>query len=160
MSSPAAAEVKRRPVGRLSALLLAGEEFGDLVRDLRVGHLLPRGEADRVEDPGVAFVPKALRRARSRVEDAGVELRLLEGDVTDLAAAAVGSGFDLSWAYEYPDETTLGRAMMAPAGIATLVGPEREDEVRAAIVEGLEPYRTPEGGYRLENEFHFLIARV
>jgi hypothetical protein len=84
----------------------------------------------------------------------------LEGDVTDLAAAAVGSGFDLSWAYEYPDETTLGRAMMAPAGIATLVGPEREDEVRAAIVEGLEPYRTPEGGYRLENEFHFLIARA
>ena len=50
--------------------------------------------------------------------------------------------------------------MMAPAGIATLVGPEREGEVRAAIVEGLEPYRTPEGGYRLENEFHFLIARA
>jgi hypothetical protein len=32
--------------------------------------------------------------------------------------------------------------------------------VRAEIVAGLEPYRTPEGGYRLENEFHFLIARA
>jgi SAM-dependent methyltransferase len=68
--------------------------------------------------------------------------------------------FYTRYAFEYPDEETLGRAMMAPAGIATLVGPHREDEVRAAIVEGLAPYRTPDGGYRLENEFHLLIARA
>jgi SAM-dependent methyltransferase len=42
---------------------------------------------------GVDFVPKALRRARARADDAGVELRLLEGDVTDLRAAGLGSGF-------------------------------------------------------------------
>jgi hypothetical protein len=68
--------------------------------------------------------------------------------------------FDLTWAYEYPDEETLGRAMMAPAGIAVLVGPDREDALRAAIVEGLAPYRTPDGRYRLSNEYHFLIARA
>jgi hypothetical protein len=50
--------------------------------------------------------------------------------------------------------------MMAPAGIAELVGPEHEDEVRERIVEALEPHRTPEGGYRLPNEFHFLVARA
>lgn len=44
---------------------------------------------------GVDTVPKALRRARSRAEDAGVELRLLEGDVTDLDAAGAGSGYEL-----------------------------------------------------------------
>jgi SAM-dependent methyltransferase len=44
---------------------------------------------------GVDFVPKALRRARARAEEAGVELRLLEGDVTALGAAEVGSGFEL-----------------------------------------------------------------
>ena len=33
---------------------------------------------------GVDFVPKALRRARARAKEAGVELRLLEGDVTSL----------------------------------------------------------------------------
>ena len=32
--------------------------------------------------------------------------------------------------------------------------------MRAAIVEGLARYRTPDGGYRLENEFHFLITRA
>jgi SAM-dependent methyltransferase len=44
--------------------------------------------------------------------------------------------FQTRYAFEYPDEETLGRAMMAPAGIAILVGPQRE------------------------NEFHFLIARA
>jgi SAM-dependent methyltransferase len=81
-------------------------------------------------------------------------------DVATSAGLTPEQAFDLSWAYEYPDEETLGRAMMAPAGIAILVGPEREDEVRAAIVEGLAPYRTPDGGYRLNNEFHFLITRA
>ena len=76
------------------------------------------------------------------------------------AGLTPGEAFDVTWAYEYPDEETLGRALMAPAGIATLVGPEREEEVRAAIVEGLAPYRRPEGGYRLTNEYHFLIAHA
>jgi SAM-dependent methyltransferase len=68
--------------------------------------------------------------------------------------------FDVSFSFEYPDEETLGRALVAPAGLALLAGPEREEEVRHAIVAGLAPFRTPEGGYRLENEFHTLIARA
>ena len=42
---------------------------------------------------GIDFVPKALRRARERARDAGVELRLIEGDVTKLGSTGVGSGF-------------------------------------------------------------------
>lgn len=42
---------------------------------------------------GVDDVPKALRRARERAQAAGVELRLVEGDVTTLSATSVGSGF-------------------------------------------------------------------
>jgi SAM-dependent methyltransferase len=68
--------------------------------------------------------------------------------------------FDVTWAYEYPDSEALGRALMAPAGIAVLVGPEREDEVRTAIVEGLSRFRTAQGSYRLRNEFRCLIARA
>ena len=44
---------------------------------------------------GVDFVPKAIRRARERAEQAEVEVELLEGDVTELDAAGVGSGFQL-----------------------------------------------------------------
>ena len=44
---------------------------------------------------GVDIVEKALRRARERVEEAGVEMRLVHGDVTALREAGVGSGFRL-----------------------------------------------------------------
>lgn len=44
---------------------------------------------------GVDIVPKALERARERVEQAGVEVRLVQGDVTALRQADVGSGFRL-----------------------------------------------------------------
>lgn len=68
--------------------------------------------------------------------------------------------FVTSWAYTYADEETLGRALIAPAGVAVMVGPEREDEIKRAIVEGLAGFRTADGGYRLENEYLYLVARA
>ena len=43
----------------------------------------------------VDIVEKALERARERVEGAGVDVRVVHGDVTDLRNADVGSGFRL-----------------------------------------------------------------
>ena len=47
------------------------------------------------EVTGVDLVEKALARARQRVAEAGVEMRLVRGDVTALRAADVGAGFRL-----------------------------------------------------------------
>jgi SAM-dependent methyltransferase len=44
---------------------------------------------------GVDVVEKALQRARDRVKEAGVEVRLVQGDVTALRIADIGSGFRL-----------------------------------------------------------------
>lgn len=44
---------------------------------------------------GVDVVPKALRQARRRARQAGVEVRLFDGDATRLHEAGVGSGFEL-----------------------------------------------------------------
>jgi SAM-dependent methyltransferase len=83
-----------------------------------------------------------------------------------LEALAVEAGleptesFDANYAFEYPDEEALGRMLVAPAGIAALVGPEREQEVKDAIVGGLASHRQPDGSYRLENEFHYVVARA
>jgi SAM-dependent methyltransferase len=44
---------------------------------------------------GIDIVDSALRRARNRVQEAGVDIRLVRGDVTALRAAGVGSGFRL-----------------------------------------------------------------
>ena len=68
--------------------------------------------------------------------------------------------FDVSWPFEYPDEETLGRALVAVAGLATLAGAEHEQELKSAIVDGLAPYRRADGSYRLSNEYHYLIARA
>jgi len=69
-------------------------------------------------------------------------------------------GFVSLGVFEYPDAETLGRALLAVAGLAAIAGPAREQELKAAIVDGLAPYRTPNGGYRLSNECHYLIARA
>jgi SAM-dependent methyltransferase len=83
-------------------------------------------------------------------------LRRLASD----AGLGVDDEFDLTWAFEYPDDETLGRALVAVAGLAVIAGPEREDELKTAIVDGLAPYRRPDGSYRLSNEYHYLLARA
>ena len=44
---------------------------------------------------GIDIVDKALRRARDRVQESGVDMQIVRGDVTALRAAGVGSGFRL-----------------------------------------------------------------
>jgi SAM-dependent methyltransferase len=103
---------------------------------------------------GVDFVPKALRRARERAVDAGVEVRFVEGDVTDLVDAGVGSGFRLlvdfgcfhdeltdeqraaegreATALAAPDATLLMMAW-APARRGPLPRGASRDQIRAAF---------------------------
>ena len=67
--------------------------------------------------------------------------------------------FDTRWAYEYADEDALSRGLLSPAGVGLLAG-DRRDALEAAIVEALAAYRTGSGGYRLENDYHYLVARA
>ena len=69
---------------------------------------------------GVDFVPKALRRARERAEKAGVEVQLVDGDVTNLGTTRVGSGFRLLLDFgcfhdELTDEQRKGEGREATA---------------------------------------------
>lgn len=80
--------------------------------------------------------------------------------VARAAGLAPEAAFDTTWAYEYPDEETLRRALVAPAGIAVLAGPEQEDALKDAIAAGLARFRTGDGRYRLRNAFHTLIAHA
>jgi SAM-dependent methyltransferase len=99
-----------------------------------------------------------------RPADAPPDPDLSEPGALEGLAVAAGlaplATFTSSFAYRYPDEETLGRALVAPGGVAVVVGPGREDEIGAAIVAGLASYRTADGSYRLENEFRYLLARA
>jgi SAM-dependent methyltransferase len=99
-----------------------------------------------------------------RPADAPAEPDYSQPGVLEQLATSAGltpdHAFDVTFAYTFPDEQTLRRAMVAPAGLAVIVGPEREDELKDEIVTGLAPYRTADGAYRLQSEFRCLIARA
>jgi SAM-dependent methyltransferase len=84
---------------------------------------------------------------------------VLEG-IASAAGLVPEEAFDTAWAFVYPDEDALGRGMLAAGGIGKVVGPGNEQAVRRAIVEALAPHRAPDGSYRLENEWHYLVARA
>jgi SAM-dependent methyltransferase len=46
---------------------------------------------------GIDIVPKAIRQARESARRAGVDVHFIEGDVTALRAAGIGSGFGFIW---------------------------------------------------------------
>jgi SAM-dependent methyltransferase len=95
-------QMARAPISEQISSLFAREEeergppYGEAL-DLGCGSGIWAVELARRgwDVTGVDFVPKALRRARERAQEAHVELRLVEGDVTDLGAAGVGRGFRL-----------------------------------------------------------------
>ena len=144
----------------------------DLVAALR--------EAGRVAKPGApvliqvwgppercdleAMKQIARRYAPAPTPDAAPAPKLSEPGVLEELASEAGltpeDGFGTSYAFEYQDEETLGRLLIAPMGLAKLAGPEREDALRREIVDRLAPYRAPDGSYQLNNEFRYLVARA
>lgn len=70
------------------------------------------------------------------------------------------SRFVTRWAFEFPDRETMQEDLLAPALVVAAVSQVGATAVRAAILEALAPYRTPEGGYRLENEWCYLLTRA
>jgi SAM-dependent methyltransferase len=135
-------------------------------------------EAGRVARPGA---PVAIQ-VFGRPEQCGLEAlkvalgRLMPGPgrqepppfwrpgVLEEMASAAGltpeRTFDCRWAFDYPDEPAMVRGMLAAGGAVVATRASGEERVRAAIVEALEPCRTATGGYRIANEWHFLVARA
>jgi SAM-dependent methyltransferase len=134
-------------------------------------------EAARVARPGAAVVIQVW----GRPEHCGIEAakaaigRLLPGSgraepppfwkpgVLECIAQDAGltpeDGFDHSWAYAYADERALLRSLSSSAPAVLAARASGEQAVADAIRVAMEPFRTPHGGYRIENEWHYLVAR-
>ena len=82
------------------------------------------------------------------------------GALEGIAAAAgltPADAFDVSWAYAYADDDALTRGLLSAGGVGLAAG-KQEPELRRALIDVLEPFRTEDGTYRLENTWHVLIA--
>jgi SAM-dependent methyltransferase len=106
-----------------------------------------------------AMAPPARARERAPAPPPLWQTGVLEQLATE-AGLHPTDAFDLTWAYEYPDQQTMARKMLSPGMVADAIRTSGEEHIRNAIVDALAPYRTPSGGYRLENEWHYLIARA
>jgi ubiquinone/menaquinone biosynthesis C-methylase UbiE len=147
-------------VGDLQALPFADDAFDlvtgfasffyadDVVAALR--------DAARVARPGAAVVVQvfgrpercdleAIKPARGRWRPEIVE------ELLPQAGLSVEEAFDVTWAYEYADDTALVEAMRA-AGAVTLDAP--------AILRALAGCRRGDGSYRVANEWRVVVART
>jgi ubiquinone/menaquinone biosynthesis C-methylase UbiE len=135
-------------------------------------------EAGRVARPGAAVVIQAWGRPERchldamkhalkphlpTPEPSRSSTPLWTPGALEALASAAGltpqDAFDTSWAYRFPDDDSLVRTMFSAAGIAEAIITSAE-AARAALLAALAPYRTDAGGYVLENEWHYLVARA
>jgi SAM-dependent methyltransferase len=80
------------------------------------------------------------------------------GGIASAAGLTPRDAFAVSWAYVYEDDEALLRGMLSAGGVGDAAGPADEPALRAGLLEALAPFRTARGGYRLENEWHTLVA--
>jgi len=157
--------------------LLAREEKGRVMPygpalDLGTGsgiwgiHLAKRGW----QVTGIDIVQKALRRARDRVQQAGVEMRLVHGDVTDLRAAGIGSGFrlvldtgtfhDLNDAHRAAMGREVGAITVPDATVLLLVWPKRRRPLIRGVTRSEVEAAFPEWKVTDVTPSHFRLPKI
>jgi len=120
-------------------------------------------EAGRIAMPGAAVVIQVWGpHERNDMEAVKEMLRpyMPPRPVDAAAEPDYSQPCDVTWSYDYPDEQTVRRALVAPMGIALLLGPDNEEQFTDALIDRLAAHRGADGHYRLQNEFHTLIARA
>ncbi|GIF66434.1 hypothetical protein Ais01nite_44690 [Asanoa ishikariensis] len=96
--------------------------------------LPPRAEGPSISTPGA-------------IED------LLEG-----AALTITAGAEVRCPFTFPDLATGWRGQSAVGPFRTAIATIGPDAARAAYAAALEPFRQPDGSYRQENVFRYVIA--
>jgi SAM-dependent methyltransferase len=140
-----------------NAFFYAADIVAALREAARVGRhiaLTAFGRPERCEStPVLEFLGPLL--PKHAVEEDGPELEtLLAGG----GLATIESGY-LEIPEEYPDLDTLLRAWLAIGLVRLAVRNAGEDAVREVLTRAFAPLRTSNGGYRVEDEYRYVIAR-
>ena len=65
---------------------------------------------------------------------------------------------DVSCPFAYPDDETAWKTINSSGPLAAAVRAAGEGTIKQAVLASLVPFKTPGGGYRQENLFHYVIA--
>ena len=131
--------------------------FREAARVLRPGGhvaLTAFGRPERCESTPVFEYLGPLLPQHAVEDEAPIETLLGEAGLT-----AVEVGY-LEIAEEYPDLETLLRAWLSIGPVRLAVRNAGEGAVRDALSAGFAPLRTSSGGYRVEDEYRYVIAQA
>jgi len=78
--------------------------------------------------------------------------------LVETAGLTVVRAVEVPCPWDYPDLETAVRGLSSSGPSAAARAAAGEDALRSAIVESLAPFRRPDGGYRLENVFRYVVA--
>lgn len=112
--------------------------------------------AGMLEAVGSLMPPPAAgspQRGKFGLHEPGV----LEGWATEAGLDPEATG-DLMTPFEFADAETALRQLLAPGSVVLAARAAGQAAVSRAILDSLEPFKTPTGAYRLENEWHYLVA--
>jgi SAM-dependent methyltransferase len=76
------------------------------------------------------------------------------------AGLAPVDAFDERSAFEFADDEAMLRHLLAAGGSVLAIDRAGRETVVEAIAEAVAPYRRPDGSYRLENEWHYLVTQM
>lgn len=74
------------------------------------------------------------------------------------AGLTVCANGDVSCPFTYPDDETAWKTINSSGPLAAAVRTAGEATIKRAALASLVPFKTPGGGYRQENLFHYVIA--
>jgi SAM-dependent methyltransferase len=118
----------------------SGEQDVEVVEDA-LAELLPSGRPDRGDRPAVG-----------------------EPGVVEELARAAGlepfAGGEVDVALDVPDDAAAIRAFMLDAGLLHVLDHASEATVHATILEAAAPFRRPDGSYRFDNRFRYVVSRA
>lgn len=83
----------------------------------------------------------------------------LEALVREAGLEPLDAGY-LEAPFEYHDEETLLHATLASGPATLAIRTSGEDAVQEAALEAAAPFRTADGGYRIETEWRYVTARA
>ena len=120
------------------------------------------GRPERCQSTTVFSALRQFSSASSKPAQAGPVLHeegVLEALAAEAGLAPQEAGY-LPFMETYANLETMVRGYLAAAPFARAIRAAGEDAVREALTAALRPLAAPDGGYRLEDEVRYLIARA
>jgi SAM-dependent methyltransferase len=74
------------------------------------------------------------------------------------AGLTIRASGDVSCPFEYADDETAWKTISSSGPLVAAIRTAGEETIKQAVLTSLDPFKTPDGGYRQENLLHYVIA--